>query len=432
MSALPREPSSAAPDDVVEQQPHVDASRMRLEPKRYNKTKMVFAGAVAFVVLLGLVFLFVTYARSKFTAFTEERVATQAERKARAAESPSARKAIDFGSLVARRPSELTAATPAEAPATAAASAAGTAAPIALKNGSTPAPVRQAPPKPSMMLDAVDMDGAARSNAAAATTMQAPKPPPTTEALMALLAQARTATASTDQPVMTAGAAGADAPSPRTVQEVAERSRNKGLTGTRQVSAANLGDAGLVITRGHHLPCVLETQIVSNLPGTTACILTENVYSTNGKVLLLEKGTRAVGEYKTGLRTGDTRLAILWDRVETPTGVVIDLDSPSADMVGAAGVPGWVDNHWFERIGAAFLLSYVQDAIQYKTTQATPPGALVSGPSYSNTTGTGSALAEKVLNSTINIAPTLIKNRGDLITIEVRHDLWFQDVYSVR
>ena len=427
MSALRGETSSAAPEEVAESQAHVDTSRMPLEPKSYNKTKIVLASAVAFVVLLGLIFLVVAYARSKFTAFSEERAASQAEKKAKAAESPSARKAIDFSSIIARRQPEPPAVPPADGQV---AAGAGPVA-IPLKGGSgAQVAARPAPPKPSMMLDAADMDAAARSNAPATGAVQAPKPPPAPDALMALLAQARTA--SGDQPAVPAPPASADAPAPRTVQEMAERTRNKSLTGTRQVSAANLGDLGFVITRGHHLPCVLETQILSNLPGTTACILTENIYSTNGKVLLLEKGTRAVGEYKTGLRTGDTRLAILWDRVETPTGVVIDLDSPSADMVGAAGVPGWVDNHWFERIGAAFLLSYVQDAIQYKTTQATPSGALVTGPSYSNTTGTGSSLAEKVLNSTINIAPTLIKNRGDLITIEVRHDLWFQDVYSVR
>lgn len=426
MSALPRETSSAAPDEVAEDQTHVDTSRMRLEPKSYNKTKIVLACAVAFVVLLGLVFLLVAYVQSKFSAFSEERAANQAEKKAKAAESPSARKAIDFGSIIAKRTTETPAVAKAEGQV---ATGAAPAVAIPVKGGGA---LTAAPPRPSMMLDTLDMDTAPRGNAAATTGVQAPKPPPTPDALMALLAQGRTVPAPADQQPMSAPATGTDAPTPRTVQELAERTRNKGLTGTRQVSAANLGDLGLVITRGHHLPCVLETQILSNLPGTAACILTENIYSTNGKVLLLEKGTRAVGEYKTGLRTGDARLAILWDRVETPTGVIIDLDSPSADMVGAAGVPGWVDNHWFERIGAAFLLSYVQDAIQYKTTQATPPGALVSGPSYANTTGAGSSLAEKVLNSTINIVPTLIKNRGDLITIEVRHDLWFQDVYSVR
>ena len=398
---------------------------MRLEPKSYNKARIFLAGAVAFILVLGFIFLIIAYARSKFTAFSEERAASQAEKKAKAAESPSARKAIDFGSILARRPQE-----PAAASAEVTAGAA-PAAPIPLKGGaSAPVAVHPAPVRPSMMLDATDIDAAARGNAVATAAVQVPRPPPAPDALMALLAQARTGSGLADQQALPAPTA--DIATPKNVQEVAERTRNKGLTSTRQVSAANLGDLGLVITRGHHLPCVLETQILSNLPGTTACILTENIYSTNGKVLLLEKGTRAVGEYKTGLRAGDTRLAILWDRVETPTGVIIDLDSPSADMVGAAGVPGWVDNHWFERIGAAFLLSYVQDAIQYKTTQATPPGAPVTGPSYSNTTGAGSTLADKVLNSTINIAPTLIKNRGDLITIEVRHDLWFQDVYSVR
>ena len=170
---------------------------------------------------------------------------------------------------------------------------------------------------------------------------------------------------------------------------------------------------------------------MSNLPGTTACILTENIYSTNGHVLLLEKGTRAVGEYKTAMKVGDSRLAILWERVETPTGVIIDLDSPTADQVGAAGIDGWVDNHWFERIGAAFLLSYVKDAIQYKTAQQQAGSNNTNSPTYSTSTSTSGDMTKKVLDSTINIAPTMVKNRGELINIEVAHDLWFQDVYTV-
>jgi type IV secretion system protein VirB10 len=422
--------SSAAPDDLHGEQHAPDLTRLPIEPKGGIKPKVVIAGIVAFVLFLALVFVLIMFAKAKVQAFNDDRAASQAEKHAKDAQSPTARKGIAFGDLTAKPDAHkaggdistnAVAATPAPVP-------------LAAKQGAPVAPVR-----PSMMDEPETRNGGGNggSNSGSPQTYQPPRPPAVPEELLALLkknaagggANAADATAAANQQVAQNSAPAL--PPARNLQELAERNKNKGLTNTKQVSAVSIGDAGLVITRGHHLPCVLESQIMSNLPGSVNCILTENIFSTNGKVLLLEKGTVAVGEYKTGLKTGDSRLAIVWDRLETPSGVIIDVDSPSADMVGASGVDGWVDNHWLERVGAAFLLSFVQDAIAYKTTQATPPGTVVV-PTATNTTATGSSMTEKILDSTINIAPTMVKNRGDLINIEVRHDLWFQDVYTVQ
>ncbi len=111
-------------------------------------------------------------------------------------------------------------------------------------------------------------------------------------------------------------------------------------------------------------------RLVSDLPGLASCIVTQNVYSDNGKVLLLERGSEATGEYSAGMAQGQSRVFVLWSRIKTPTGVVINLDSPGADDLGTSGLPGMVNNHWWERLGAAALLTIVQDAIAYKTAAA--------------------------------------------------------------
>jgi type IV secretion system protein VirB10 len=426
--------TSAAPDHA-QAPPIEDTVRLPIEAKSGNKRKMVIAGIVAFVLFLALCFVLVTYAKNKLKAFNDQRAIAAAEKKAKGANSASSRKAIDFGSMLPPASSPA----PATVPGGAQDGLPGDGPVGTVRGGASPAPAANpgattphaAAPKPSMMIDVIDRDAVPAAATAASTSV--PKPM-TQEELLALINQSKgggSAPALAPEAASVPGQASNAARPAKTVQQIAERSKNSKLTNTKQVSAADLGDTRYVLTRGHHIPCVLESQIMSNLPGTTGCIVSENIYSTDGKVLLLEKGTRAVGEYETGMKPGDSRLAILWDRLETPTGVIVDLDSPSADSVGASGVTGYVDNHWFDRIGAAFLLSYVQDVIQYKTTQATPPGTATT-PTYTNSTNTATSMTDKVLNSTINIPPTMLKNRGDLITIEVRHDLWFQDVYAVK
>jgi type IV secretion system protein VirB10 len=218
------------------------------------------------------------------------------------------------------------------------------------------------------------------------------------------------------------------------VQEFAHhQAETAPVTKTEQVSATNLGNRSYLLARGSFIPCVLETQLISNIPGSASCVVPQTIYSDDGKVVLIEKGSKIVGEYKSELKNGDNRIAILWERIKTATGVVLDVDSPVADSVGTMGASGTVDNHWGDRIGAAFLLSLVQDAVSIEIAKKGTPSTNVAAASGmpSATINTGTSLADQVLRSTINIAPTLYKNRGDRVMVYVRRDLWFDSVYQL-
>jgi type IV secretion system protein VirB10 len=200
---------------------------------------------------------------------------------------------------------------------------------------------------------------------------------------------------------------------------------------TPMVEAAMIGDRNMIIPKGRSLECGLSMRLVSDLAGLASCILSQNVYSDNGKVLLLERGSEAVGEYSAGMAQGQRRLFVLWTRIKTPTGVVINLNSPGADDLGTSGLPGQVNNHWWQRLGAAALLTLVQDAIAYKTAQASNSGS-GSLAVYQNTSQTTNDMAETILASTLNIKPTLYKTQGDRSTIYVARDLDFSAVYALK
>jgi type IV secretion system protein VirB10 len=171
-------------------------------------------------------------------------------------------------------------------------------------------------------------------------------------------------------------------------------------------------------------------RLESDLPGLATCVLSQNIFSDNGKVLLLERGSQAVGEYGANMAQGQRRIFVLWTRIETPSGVVINLDSPGADELGTSGLAGRVNNHWWERLGAATLLTLVQDAVGYETAKASN-GNAGSYAVLQNTAQSSNNMADLVLQSTIGIKPTLYKNQGDRATIFVARDLDFGSVYGL-
>lgn len=196
-------------------------------------------------------------------------------------------------------------------------------------------------------------------------------------------------------------------------------------TGPRK--AGTLGDRNLLLAKGSFIDCALQTRLDSTVPGMTACVITRSIYSDNGKVLLIERGSTVTGEYKSNMRQGMARIFVLWSRIKTPNGVVIPLDSPGTDQLGGAGVPGYIDNHFWQRFGGALMLSLVDDVARGLTNSG-------GGGSQFNFNSTGDAtqnMAAEALKNTINIPPTLYKNQGEQVGIYVARDLDFSSVYDV-
>lgn len=200
-------------------------------------------------------------------------------------------------------------------------------------------------------------------------------------------------------------------------------------TNTNISSAGMLGDRNLVLAKGTFIDCVLQTKLDTTVPGMSACVITRNIYSDNGKVLLIERGSTVTGEYQQGVQQGMNRVFVLWTRIKTPNGVVISIDSPGTDPLGASGLPGKVNRHFFQRFGAAMLLSLIDDAAATMANNTEGNGTTVN---YDNTSQSANDMANTTLESTINIPPTLYKKQGERINIFVARDLYFGDVYALR
>ena len=187
----------------------------------------------------------------------------------------------------------------------------------------------------------------------------------------------------------------------------------------------------MLLTEGTIIPCTLQTAINSELPGYVKCVLPNDVRSTTGNVVLLDRGTIVVGESQEGLSQGQDRLFVVWDRAETPDHAIIQLGSPATDELGRAGLPGAVNNHFWQRFGGAILLSLIQGSLQAGTALAGSSGG-GSGTYFNSFQSNGSDVSNTALRATINIPPTLEKNQGDNVNIFVARDLDFSDIYNLR
>ena len=209
------------------------------------------------------------------------------------------------------------------------------------------------------------------------------------------------------------------------------------LTSTRTppTSAGTLGNRNFILAKGSFIDCALQTRLDSTVPGMTACVITRNIYSDNGKILLLERGSTVTGEYQSNMKQGMTRIFVLWSRIKTPNGIVIPLDSPGTDQLGGSGLPGYVDNHFWERFGGALMLTLINDAAQglssYIGNLSSHAGLQQNFNGSSGGSNSAQNVATEALRNTINIPPTLYKNQGEQVGIYVARDLNFSSVYDV-
>src|SRR6516225_710155 len=183
----------------------------------------------------------------------------------------------------------------------------------------------------------------------------------------------------------------------------------------------------ILLPKGAFIDCTLETAIDSTLPGMTTCVTAADVFGADGTVVLLERGSKLVGETRGQVQQGQARVFVVWSEARTPTGVIVPVDAPGTDELGRAGLTGDVERHFWERFGAAMLISVVNGAVQAGVQAANHSGgAVVYAPTTSQDVMT------EVLRSTVNIAPTVIKHNGDRIQVLVARDLDFRSVYELR
>lgn len=168
--------------------------------------------------------------------------------------------------------------------------------------------------------------------------------------------------------------------------------------------------------QGRMISAVLETAIESEKPGMIRAMVDEDVYAEDGSSVLVPSGSRLIGEYRSQVVRGDRRVLVIWNRLITPDAVSVQLASPGTDELGVAGLTGDVDSRFFERFGAAVLLSFVEGVAQ----RADDSTAV-----YLSDAERASSVA---LRDSINIPPRIRVHQGSRISVLIARDLDFAQV----
>lgn len=257
----------------------------------------------------------------------------------------------------------------------------------------------------------------------AAARESAPRPDPRADVLRRRIADAGGAQAGARQGDSTGGAGAG--------------SGDGGVAASTAAKPRRLGNPDGTMTRGTYLRCVLETRIISDLDGFASCVVTEPVYSFNGRNLLLPKGSKIYGRYGAGDFTNN-RMAVVWDRVLTPAGIDVTLSAPGIDNLGSSGMPGQYSAHWARRISSALMISLLSDAFKFYGAQEGPTqtgltsgGFVTQEPFESNTAESIQRLAEQAVRENSRRPPTVTINQGTVVNIYVTQDIDFSSVLAM-
>lgn len=186
---------------------------------------------------------------------------------------------------------------------------------------------------------------------------------------------------------------------------------------------------GPLLLEGSSIPCVLLSEVRSDLPGMVVAQVSDDIYdSERGAIKLIPRGARLIGRYDTKLAQGQLRLMASFHRLILPNGQSVLLNKmDSADLGGGAGLEGDVDTHFWARFGQAFLIAGLAKSTEPTNNNTAPSGAAsIIGPNAA-----GQILVETArMNLQANglIQPTMTIHRGEPFLVMVNHDLALPEI----
>ena len=192
----------------------------------------------------------------------------------------------------------------------------------------------------------------------------------------------------------------------------------------KEVRAKHLGDLSMTIVQGEVIPAVLDTALNSDTPGYGRATVTRDVRGFDGSRILAPRGSRLIGQYRSGVALGQSRAFLIWTRLIRPDGASIDLAAPATDGMGRGGLTGEVDHHFLERFGGGILLSLLNIGANAITDSADTNIVIASGQSGPDF---GAAL-----NPSASIGPTVNVPQGTPVRVFVNQDLDFSTVGAAR
>lgn len=174
------------------------------------------------------------------------------------------------------------------------------------------------------------------------------------------------------------------------------------------------------LAQGSVIQAALQTAINSDLPGSVVAVVSEPVPAFSGNQILIPRGSRLFGQYRSGIELNQKRILILWTRVLTPDGTSMEIASVGGDQLGRSGITGFVDTKFGARFGGAALISIIgaAPAIAAGSTDNEVASTVLESIGDDLEDAVGTVIAEQ-----ISISPTIYIDQGASVTVLVDRDI---------
>lgn len=171
---------------------------------------------------------------------------------------------------------------------------------------------------------------------------------------------------------------------------------------------------------------LIDAVLTNRLDGAAAapvnCLVTNPVYSHDGRHVLIPAGARVLGQTTPVQAFGETRLAVAFERLVMPDGRTYRLDQfMGLNDIGDAGLRDQVNQHYRSTFGASAAVGLISGFAQYLGGGAFNRG----GGTVVITGGVSDAAAQssaQVLNRYLNRPPTITIREGHRVKVYVTND----------
>lgn len=178
------------------------------------------------------------------------------------------------------------------------------------------------------------------------------------------------------------------------------------------------------VLEGTLIDAVLTNRLDGSVAAPVNCLVTNPVYSHDGRYILIPAGARVLGHTNPVQAFGETRLAVSFNRLVMPDGRTYRLDSfMGLNDIGDAGLRDQVNQHYKSTFGASAAVGLISGFAQYLGTGAFNRGSgdrtvvITGGVSDAATQSTA-----QVMNRYLNRPPSITIREGHRVKVYVTND----------
>lgn len=174
------------------------------------------------------------------------------------------------------------------------------------------------------------------------------------------------------------------------------------------------------VVQGTMIQAVTETALDSTLPGAIRAVVSEDVHSFDGTRVLIPRGARLIGRYRSDVALAQSRVMVAWDRIILPDNQTVEISAFGGDELGRTGTTGFVDTRFAQRFGSAALISLIGALPAAATGQIEDEAVADAAGDVGADLGDST---QSVMQDYLAIRPVIHVGQGTRITVMVDRDL---------